>query len=212
MPSKEKKSEAANLFARRNRGYVRSLFLRILAIIGIAVALGFVNMLGNKNSPKYGKGMVHEEEITFDKLPYMENILWVDARPAKDYDENHVRDAVLINEDNYYVNLSAIVSPGAQGKTVIVYCASEECTSGINIVRLIRKDTGLKEVFSLVGGWVTIQANGLPTVSVAQEREEAKERLEAEKKKEKEAAARAAAKELMEDNSSTSATDSMEGE
>jgi rhodanese-related sulfurtransferase len=186
-------------------GYVRSVFLRILAILAIAIAIGFANMLGNPKSPKYGKGMLKDLEISFEKLPYASEIVWIDARAAKDYELNHVRDSILLNEDIYYVRLNSIVGTDQQYKTLVVYCGSDECSSSINIVRLIRKDTGLKNVYALQGGWETIKAHNLPIASSAREREEARLRIEAEKAKEKEAVARAAAKALLAGNNGKSA-------
>ena len=184
----------------RKRGYMRAMLLRILAILGIAVAIGFANMFSNPKSPKYGKGMHADEEITYEKLPYASQIVWIDARSAKDYEVNHVRDSILLNEDYYYTQLNAIVAADMRDKTLVAYCSSDECSSSVNIVRLIKKDTGLKNVYALQGGWETIMAHNIPVVSSAMEREEACERKEAEKAKRKEAAARAAAKELLKSN------------
>jgi rhodanese-related sulfurtransferase len=213
MSSKMPNTEMPNAWKRGRHGYVRSLFLRILAILAIAVAIGFLNILANPKSPKYGKGMIRAEEIPYEKLPYNDNIVWVDARSTKDYEAGHVKNAVPINEDSYYIQLSSIVVTSMQSKTLIVYCASDECSSSVNIVRLIKKDTGLKNVYALKGGWETIKAHEIPIISIAEEKEIAQQKIEEEKAREREAVARAAAKELIEGSADkTSGSDNQEGE
>jgi rhodanese-related sulfurtransferase len=181
----------------KSDGFMRALLLRILAILGLAIAIGFINILGNSHSPKYGQGLIREGEVELSALPTLGNIQWIDARPRKDYEAGHVRDAISINEDEYYGQIGAVITSDMSKKTLLVYCSFEGCDSSLNVASMLKKDTHLTRIYALHGGWEAISQTSIEIVSKEQENSEALARLAAQKVAAREAAAREAATALL---------------
>lgn len=144
------------------KGYALKLLVRILIIVGAAVLLGAFNMMTNPKAPVYGKGRVNEGEVEISKLPPSDQIIWIDARSRKDYEAGHIKGALLINEDCYYVQIGALVQIYNKSLTPIVYCSMEACDSSKNIAILLKKEVGADNILVLHGGWEAVQASNLP--------------------------------------------------
>ena len=81
------------------------------------------------------------------------NVLWVDARPAEDFQREHIPRAVSLNEDRWDESLPAFLETWSPDKRVVVYCSSEGCGASREVARRLRDEAGLKNVFVLTGGW-----------------------------------------------------------
>jgi rhodanese-related sulfurtransferase len=180
-----KRQSTAGLSADSQNGFVGKLLLRMLALLGFAVALAGVLLLANPKAPNYGQGLVRPGEIELAKATRTARpILWVDARAKEDYEAAHVQGAILINEDDYYVQIGSLLNVYKKGELVVVYCSMEGCDSSLNISRLLKKETGIKEIYALHGGWEFIKKSNLRTLSTKDEASEAKAAEEARKKAE----------------------------
>jgi len=80
-------------------------------------------------------------------------VLWVDARPRREYEEEHAREAVWLDEGAWQEGLPAVLDKWEPGRTVVVYCSSQSCRSSHAVARRLREETGWKEIFVLKGGW-----------------------------------------------------------
>lgn len=84
-----------------------------------------------------------------------ENILWVDARPAKKFNEEHYPGAISLDVEDW-ANLmfeQQETLQGAMGKTVIVYCDGTRCEKSQDVAKRLREFLGLDPVFLLKGNW-----------------------------------------------------------
>ena len=184
MTGNKRQSPAEQSTKRRN-GFVGKLLLRMLAVLGFAVALAGVLLLANPKSPNYGQGLVRPGEIELAKLNKNNRpVIWVDARAKENYEAAHVHGAVLINEEDYYVQIGSLLNVYRKGDLVVVYCSMEGCDSSLNIARLLKKETGIQEIYALHGGWEFIRKSNIRTLSTAAEIAEAKAAEEARKKAE----------------------------
>lgn len=181
-----------------HRGYALDLLLRSLAILGIAVAIAAVNLLSNPRSPKYGEGVVKKDEILLSSIKPEDNAVWIDSRSKADYDEKHVEGAILLNMDDFYVQLSDFLSQYKGEQMCVVYCASEACDTSHDIVRMIKKETGINNVYALHGGWEEIQKQELTLRSKAEEENIARQKAQEEKIAREKARREAEAKEAAE--------------
>ena len=177
------RQSTAGLSTKRRNGFAGKLLLRMLTLLGASVALAGVLLLANPKSPRYGQGLVRSGEIELARLNHTtQPVIWVDARAKEDYEAAHVHGAVLINEDDYYVQIGSLLSVYKKGDLVVVYCSMEGCDSSLNIARLLKKETGIHEIYALHGGWEFIKKSNIRTLSTAAENAEAKAAEEARKK------------------------------
>jgi rhodanese-related sulfurtransferase len=84
-----------------------------------------------------------------------DNALWIDARPADEFDRDHVPGAVSLNEDRWSEGLSQFLgSQWSPEKKIVVYCGAASCNLAEDVARRLRKDAKLpNEIRILKGGW-----------------------------------------------------------
>jgi rhodanese-related sulfurtransferase len=82
------------------------------------------------------------------------DVLWVDARPRKEYESGHVPEAMLLNEQeadqllfDYFEKLQDNKKP------IVVYCGSEACQASRKIAEYLRERLPGTEIWVLKGGW-----------------------------------------------------------
>jgi len=79
--------------------------------------------------------------------------IWVDARPDDEFANEHVPGAISLNEDRWNELLPQFFAVWAPGKKIVVYCSSLSCNASREVVRRLRKEAQLSDVFVLEGGW-----------------------------------------------------------
>lgn len=142
-------------------GYIEKICYQIIVIVGISILLAGANMMVNPLSPRYGTGELREGEIRLAELPKNSPVIWVDARNQVDYDKAHVKGAILVNENLYYVQIANFLQTFNGSQTVLVYCTSEGCDAAHWVAERIRHETGAKDVRVIFGGWDAIQNSAL---------------------------------------------------
>jgi rhodanese-related sulfurtransferase len=81
------------------------------------------------------------------------NVIWVDARPDNEYEQDHVPGAILLNEDRWNELLPQFLGRWSPDKKVVVYCSTRSCNLAGDVARRLRDEAQLKNVFVLEGGW-----------------------------------------------------------
>ncbi len=84
-----------------------------------------------------------------------ENVLWVDARPADEFERDHVPGAVLLNEDRWNESLPQfLATQWTPDKKIVVYCSAASCNLAEDVARRLREEAKLpNEIRILKGGW-----------------------------------------------------------
>ncbi|CAN5486238.1 hypothetical protein BH18VER1_BH18VER1_09630 [soil metagenome] len=97
---------------------------------------------------------VGKDEVTLEQArAWGERVLWIDARPDSQYAQQHVPNALSLNEDRYDDLLRPMLETWLPDRRVIVYCSSQSCAASHEVARRLREEAGLPNVFVLHGGW-----------------------------------------------------------
>ena len=83
------------------------------------------------------------------------NALWVDARPADEFERDHIPGAVLLNEDRWNELLPQFLAQQwSPEKKIVVYCSAASCNLAEDVARRLREEAKLpNEIRILKGGW-----------------------------------------------------------
>jgi rhodanese-related sulfurtransferase len=84
-------------------------------------------------------------------------VLWVDARAASAFAEQHIPGAVSLNENEWEGLLPGFLEAWRPGVRVVVYCNTRECNASEEVARRLQRELALDEIFVLEGGWAAWQ-------------------------------------------------------
>jgi rhodanese-related sulfurtransferase len=85
--------------------------------------------------------------------------IWIDARPADEFAQDHVPGAIPLNEDRWNDLLPQLLAAWTPDKKIVVYCSSLSCNASREVAKKLRETVQLKDgegkncVFVLEGGW-----------------------------------------------------------
>jgi rhodanese-related sulfurtransferase len=142
--------------------------LRMAAIIGLALAAAGLTWLV-KGPPERGvacaPAMLKPDEICLSRVmtEWRDAVLWVDARSRAEWNRKTVAGAALWNFDageDVQAFEAGVAMRLADGRPVVVFCASESCGVSRQVAESIRKLDMGNEVKVLYGGWRALQAAG----------------------------------------------------
>jgi rhodanese-related sulfurtransferase len=130
----------------------------ILITLALLPALGEAVYFRNKVS--WQSRVSASETVTVDQArSWGDNVIWVDARPAEEFDEDHIPGAISLNEDSWNELLPQFLGQWSPDKRTVVYCSAQSCNAAAEVARRLREEAGLKDnvgkncVFVLEGGW-----------------------------------------------------------
>src|SRR6266480_4482142 len=82
------------------------------------------------------------------------NAIWVDARPDNEFEQDHVPNAILLNEDRWNELLPLFLAQWSPEKKVVVYCSTKSCNLAREVARRLREEAKLpNDIRVLEGGW-----------------------------------------------------------
>jgi len=84
-------------------------------------------------------------------------VLWLDARPAADFNRNHIPDAIPLNLDEWDTRIVEVLTRWQPGTRVIVYCDDRSCSSSRAVAEKLRREYQFDDVLILHGGWAAWQ-------------------------------------------------------
>jgi rhodanese-related sulfurtransferase len=124
----------------------------------LLIALAFVPAIGEaiyfRNKVSWQSPVPASELVTVDQArSWGDNVIWVDARPDNEFEQDHVPGAIPLNEDRWTELLPALLAQWSPEKKIVVYCSSQSCNASREVARRLRDEAGLKDVFVLQGGW-----------------------------------------------------------
>lgn len=99
-----------------------------------------------------------ENEISIEEALHMQlerQIIWIDARTEKEFEEGHVEGALLLNQERWADLMwqHREVIEGIDGAAVIVYCDGKRCKRSSEIAERLRTELALEPVYVLKGDW-----------------------------------------------------------
>jgi rhodanese-related sulfurtransferase len=130
----------------------------------ILITLAFLPALGEavyfRNKVSWQSRLSASEIVTVDQArSWGDNVMWVDARSAEDFESDHIPGAILLNEDSWNELLPQFLEQWSPDKGVVVYCSAQSCNAAAEVARRLREEAQLKDnegkncVFVLEGGW-----------------------------------------------------------
>lgn len=124
-----------------------------MLILGVSMIPAGVAALFHPKKPPFSVDVLRDGEMRVEDAWKMRHqVLWVDARSAKDYEAEHIEGAVLLNEDRWNDLLSEVVRRWHPERRTIVYCGSGGCQASHHVAERLR-ESGLTNVWVLKGGW-----------------------------------------------------------
>ena len=132
---------------------MRTVVRQILTLCGLALVPALAAMALHPKHPGWDPNRLAEGEILLSKAEALgRTVLWVDARPEKEYQTEHIPGAVPLNEDRWDSLLSSFLERWMPGQTVVVYCDSRLCDASRSVAKRLR-ESGAAPVYVLKGGW-----------------------------------------------------------
>jgi rhodanese-related sulfurtransferase len=99
-----------------------------------------------------------------DVLEHLANktAFFVDAREQNEYDESHLRGAILVPASDIFGNVeNCLMATGVfVTDLVIVYCGSRTCDASHDVADSLRRDFSFENVLIYKNGWEEIEASG----------------------------------------------------
>jgi len=130
----------------------------ILTTLALLPALGEAIYFRDKVS--WQSRLSASEIVTVDQArSWGDNVMWVDARPAEEFEHDHIPGAILLNEDSWNELLPQFLGQWSPERRVVVYCSAQSCNAAAEVGRRLREEAQLKDnegkncVFVLEGGW-----------------------------------------------------------
>ena len=96
-----------------------------------------------------------EGEILLEDALAMENRTWIDSRGALAFEEDHIPNALLLNEDQWDEHFEQFIINWDGESTLIVYCDSRTCAASKGVAERLKSSLGIEDVWVLKGGWET---------------------------------------------------------
>jgi rhodanese-related sulfurtransferase len=123
----------------------------LLILLAVIPAIGEIVYFRDKVS--WQSRIPASQIVDLDLVRSWGNVIWVDARPDNEYQEDHIPGAISLNEDHWNELLPQFLGQWSPDKKVAVYCSTKSCNLAGDVARRLRDEAQLKDVFVLEGGW-----------------------------------------------------------
>ena len=131
-----------------NRPLRQALLLCGLSLIPTGISASLHRDILLDAAGRLQPGEISLENVSTAPSP----VLWVDARPQKDYEQEHVPGALLLNEQGWDTQVVQVLDQWKPGQWVVVYCSSTACKASHQVAAQLR-ELDVEPVYVLRGGW-----------------------------------------------------------
>ncbi len=80
-------------------------------------------------------------------------LLWIDARPAAQFEAGHIPGAVNLPLDAWDTHFPQLLAVWSPERALVVYCDSTTCDLSEQVADRLRRELGVDTVQVLHGGW-----------------------------------------------------------
>ncbi|MCC5835812.1 MAG: hypothetical protein JJU20_13865 [Opitutales bacterium] len=134
---------------------------QFLCLLILSIGAGLLTWAFHPRAPQWTGGWSAEGAVSHAFVESnWDQILWIDARSAREYDEGHMPGAVLVNEDDWEGGLERLFEVWDPGQILVVYCGAEACMTSRAVMHRLREELHEDSVYYLDGGWDLWQATG----------------------------------------------------
>lgn len=111
------------------------------------------------SQPATPPGMITIDEVLADLAAGSAH--FIDAREEHDYQEGHIRGAILLPSSAIYERIDDVYGAGVSPEAkVIVYCGGGDCEASHNVVDELRRSFGFSHVLVYENGWAEVESSG----------------------------------------------------
>jgi rhodanese-related sulfurtransferase len=135
---------------------VKALLRQSVALLALALLPAAVQALLLRDKIRWQSRVAESDMVSVETARgWGANALWVDARPAEEFERDHISGAVLLNEDRWNELLPQFLGEQwSPEKKIVVYCSAESCNLAEDVARRLREEAKLpNEIKILKGGW-----------------------------------------------------------
>jgi len=124
------------------------------AIAVAAAALASISAMVHPRRPDWFPERAWCPEVAWSLAQeWRGTLVLVDARKAKDYEREHIPEALWLNEAEWDRGFAAVVRRWRPGDRIVVYCDKDSCDSSQAVAQRLRREMGIEQVYVLKGGW-----------------------------------------------------------
>lgn len=124
-----------------------------LRILGLALVLSIFSFGWHARHGRLEGAGTSIPRISIATAMREQSILWLDARPAADYDRGHIPGALPLRPGGWDAEFPAAIDRWQPGCKVVVYCRSDSCETSEAVARRLIEATQWSNVYVLEGGW-----------------------------------------------------------
>lgn len=135
---------------------MKSLLRQSAVLLAIALIPGAVEAIYLRDKVPWQSRVAESDFVEVEMArSWGANVLWVDARPAAEFERGHVPDAVSLNEDRWSEALPQFLAKDwSPDKKIVVYCSAASCNLAEDVARRLREEAKLpNDIRILKGGW-----------------------------------------------------------
>ena len=136
----------------------------------IALLAGVVAAAAFQFHPKAPALYLTQEPLKADEIGLKEiherwkgDVIWLDARPRDQFDNAHIPEARLLNEQEFDNQLLEMLDTlQTATKPVIIYCGGQKCEASRHVREKLLTMVPVENCFILKGGWPAWKAAQAP--------------------------------------------------
>jgi rhodanese-related sulfurtransferase len=135
---------------------VKALLRQSVALLALALLPAAVQALYLRDKIPWQARVAESDLVSVEVAQgWGANALWVDARPAEEFERDHIPGAVSLGQDHWNESLSQFLEKQwSPEKKIIVYCSAASCNLAEDVARRLRDESKLpNEIRILKGGW-----------------------------------------------------------
>lgn len=140
---------------------MRGMVKEVVIVVGISLIAATLCAFFHPKRPAWYQVVSEDvkrwsiDETEAAQLMGKSDVLWVDARPAAKFAEEHFPGAISLDLENWADLMfeQQATLQDAIGKAVIVYCDGTRCEKSKDVATRLRELLGLEPVYLLKGNW-----------------------------------------------------------
>jgi len=135
---------------------VKALFRQSAALVALALLPAAVEALYLRDKIPWNSRVAESDFVDVETARgWGANVTWIDARPADEFERDHVPGAISLNEDRWNEGLAQFLAKDwSPEKKIVVYCSAASCNLAEDVARRLREEAKLpNEIRILKGGW-----------------------------------------------------------
>src|SRR5690625_2306959 len=134
---------------------VSSILRQASLLLLLAVPAALLTAFFHPRAPIWEEDVLQPGEVRLEMVGEWQDVLWVDARTRSEYEEGHIPEAVLLNEEAWDELLFDFFEAYIQNpnQRIVVYCGGSQCERSTIVAERLRENIEDADIFVLKGDW-----------------------------------------------------------